>query len=126
MATFVPFRNPDVGLSGDLRYRFQETKFGDGYSARLADGINGQDENYNPVWANILPDDAKSLEDFFNEHEGWKSFEYTIPYELTPKRFICRGYRRSYPTGVTRTIEAQFERVYLAGDAVLLSSILRP
>ena len=112
MTTFTPFRNPDVGLSKDKKFRFLETKFGDGFSARLADGLNGQDVNYNPVWANCHPEDAQTLIDFFDQQEGWKSFDYTVPYETTPMKWICRGYRQSYPTGVTVTVDATFERVY--------------
>lgn len=61
-----------------LAYRVVETQFGDGYKQTSADGINTKDEKYT-IKVHAYEEDAKEIMDFFDEHQGWKSFFWTPP-----------------------------------------------
>ena len=61
-----------------IKYRAVETQFGDGYKQTSADGINIKDEQY-AFKAHAYGVKAQEIMDFFDEHQGWKSFFWTPP-----------------------------------------------
>jgi phage-related protein len=60
------------------KFRVIETQFGDGYKQTSADGINTKDEQY-VITVNAYKVEAQKIMDFFDEHQGWKSFFWTPP-----------------------------------------------
>lgn len=65
-------------LDPTIKYRVVETQFGDGYKQTSADGINVKDETY-AFKVHEYKDKAKEIMDFFDAHQGWKSFFWTPP-----------------------------------------------
>ena len=50
MATFTPPSNPDIGSSGQHKFRILEANFGDGYTQAAGDGINTQEGTFTLSW----------------------------------------------------------------------------
>lgn len=65
-------------LDPTIKYRVVETQFGDGYKQTSSDGINIKDESY-AFKVHAYKDKAKEIMDFFDAHQGWKSFFWTPP-----------------------------------------------
>lgn len=59
-------------------YRVIKAQFGDGYAQTSADGINTKNEQYT-IKVHAYADEAKEIMDFFDVHQGWKSFFWTPP-----------------------------------------------
>ncbi len=66
------------GPGADINYRQVVSQFGDGFKQVSADGINTKDESYS-ISVHGYKDMAKSIMDFFDEHNGVKSFFWTPP-----------------------------------------------
>lgn len=65
-------------IDPSIDYRVITTQFGDGYKQTSADGINTKTEQYN-VKVHAFATEAKAIMDFFDAHQGWKSFFWTPP-----------------------------------------------
>lgn len=65
-------------LDPTIEYRVIETQFGDGYKQQSADGINIKNEQYT-IKVHAYGDEAQEIMDFFDAHQGWKSFFWTPP-----------------------------------------------
>ncbi len=51
----------------------REVRFGDGYSQRMAAGLNADLKTYR-VTLSVTREEARHLEAFLAEHGGWKAF----------------------------------------------------
>jgi phage-related protein len=61
-----------------ISYRVIETQFGDGYKQTSADGINIKNEQH-AIKVHAYGSKAQEIMDFFDAHQGWKSFFWTPP-----------------------------------------------
>lgn len=61
-----------------IEYRTTGTQFGDGYMQESANGINTKTEEY-PIKVHAYESEAKLIMDFFDRHQGFRSFFWTPP-----------------------------------------------
>lgn len=123
MQTFpLPVKhNPTDEFSSPTRI----IQFGDGYSERSANGLNRPIEVWSVECAFASPIAGASLQDFLEEHGGWKAFLWQSPRDSTPGTYIIvqpvSGTTRrgggSKPYFFTRSMK--FKRVYLPPVPVL-------
>jgi phage-related protein len=67
-----------------------EARFGDGYSQRVADGINHIRKNVTLTCAFLTESEKETLADFLRERGGYESFYYTLPSEASARLWTCR------------------------------------
>ncbi len=88
MKTFRWKVKPDMEVNSQPSVR--EVRFGDGYSQRMAAGLNADLKTYR-VTLSVTREEARHLEAFLAEHGGWKAFLWTPPYALAAdKGDLCR------------------------------------
>lgn len=109
--SFPLTRNPDVGLNKQVQYRVRKANFDDGYSARMAGGLNNKELSIDLTWSAITNEDADIVEAFFDEHQGVTAFYFTMPGEIVPTKVTCEAWSRSPPSGLLATIKATFTKV---------------
>lgn len=95
-----------------IKYRVIETQFGDGYKQTSADGINIKDETY-AITVHAFKDEAKRIMDFFDEHQGWKSFFWTPPLGKL-SLYTCVDPKPTDKGGGLYTISATFVKSFAA------------
>lgn len=64
-------------------------QFGDGYAARVVDGLNTQPVRVTLPYKNRTHQETAILLDFFRRHAGVKWFFHVVHGESTPRKFIC-------------------------------------
>lgn len=73
------FRWPvERAVSATIKFRTVVAQFGDGYKQISADGINTKDESY-AVTVNAQTAEAQVIMDFFDQHNGTRSFLWKPP-----------------------------------------------
>lgn len=65
-------------LDPTIDFRVITAQFGDGYKQTSADGINNKNEQY-AIKVHAYETEAKLIKEFFDRHQGWKSFFWTPP-----------------------------------------------
>lgn len=110
MATFT--YTPDFGSAAAYEPRVRSTQFGDGYSQRVADGINTAVDQYDLRF--MLRDDseAAAILAFLVARAGVEAFDWTPPLAGAAIRCICRSWSRTFDRNNGNTISAKFIRVY--------------
>jgi phage-related protein len=100
--TFSPDPAPEVTSSQTSKFRVNVARFGDGYEQRVSGGINPQELTAKLVWRVLSNTEANTLETFFADHPGWVTFDYTLPWEATARKWVLDpGYSRT-ATGAQR------------------------
>ena len=99
-------------LDPTIDYRVIETQFGDGYKQTSADGINIKSEQYS-IKVHAYKDEAKLIMDFFDRHQGWKSFFWTPPLGKL-SLFTCVDPKPVDQGGGLYTITGTFVKSYSA------------
>lgn len=69
--------------------RVRKVQFGDGYSARVPDGLNTQGIKVTLPYKNRSHQELAILLDFFRRHGGSKWFLHVVHGESAPRKFIC-------------------------------------
>ncbi|HAM8962903.1 phage tail protein [Escherichia coli] len=69
----------------------REVRFGDGYSQRMAAGLNADLKTYR-VTLSVTREEARHLEAFLAEHGGWKAFLWTPPYAWRQIKVTCAAW----------------------------------
>ena len=76
---FNPPIPPQENPQSETRFNVYDIRFGDGYVASFAEGMNDKIEEWPLAWkgtsSEILP-----IRDFFDSHKGYISFYWTPPY----------------------------------------------
>ena len=107
---------PDVKIEitskPDVQPRVLETKFGDGYRQRAADGINTLEVVWNVEWPNITSAQADSLEAFFEAKAGWQAFLWTPRRKSAPWVWTCNKWSRMPDVGDLTDMTATFRREF--------------
>jgi len=110
--TFSPAEAPDVGLSGNNKFRTLKANFGDGYKQRAGDGINTKTKKYNLSWSNLDTDEINAIISFLDGQAGYIAFEYTLPGDSSAQKFICEDYSETWEQGNLKGVSAVFELVF--------------
>lgn len=97
--------------------RVRRVKFGDGYEARVGDGLNQIQMTVSIPWKNRSHQEMAILMDFFRRHGGKNWFFYTPHGESRARKFVCSKYNYSRATNssITRPlwdINADFYEVF--------------
>lgn len=96
------------------KYRVIETQFGDGYKQTSADGINTKDEQYT-IKVHAYKAEAQQIMDFFDAHQGWKSFFWTPPLGKL-SLFTCTDPKPVDQGGGLYTITGTFVKSFAASN----------
>ncbi|MHC8396125.1 phage tail protein [Pseudomonas sp. LB3P93] len=102
-----------IGANGDVSQRTWENDFGDGYTQAGGVGINTKSQSWDiSVVGQMIPgDDLKSVRDFLDRHEGYKSFLWTPP-GGTQGRYSANGYKLNAQGAGLFTLSATFKQVF--------------
>ena len=92
-----PIANPIYNTRIDSNPEVNVVKFGDGFEQRLTEGLN-----QNPLTVNLVFEVASSVANnaisFLNDRiTDGAAFNYTLPGETSPRKFVCGGYPRTIP-----------------------------
>lgn len=69
--------------------RVRRVKFGDGYEARISDGLNTVAMTTTLTWENRTHQEMAILMDFFRRHQG-TTWWWMVPHgESAPRKFVC-------------------------------------
>ena len=114
--TITPFPSSPVvsyGINPKKGYRILTADFGDGYSQRAADGLNGQNESMTMVWNTITYADALIIMNFLDSMQGVGAFSYQAPNDPDVKNWICvNGWDWKPQNSEYGDVTATFNRVY--------------
>ena len=96
--------------SGDVAQRIRTAQFGDGYSQKVADGLNNKSQSW-PVSHTGPEERVKAIIAFLDRHQGAKAFLWTPPLgELG--LYTCTGYKPSSRGGNFYTLTATFQQTF--------------
>ncbi len=74
--------------------------FGDGYTQRVANGINNMPENWNPVWDYLTVAQRDEMVVFLKDHGGVTAFEWTPPGEVAARKYTCASWKFTPRSGL--------------------------
>jgi phage-related protein len=103
---------PSLGFTSESSPRINVASFGDGYTQRVADGINNMKQTWSLQFQSNSIATATAIEAFLVLRGGTTSFTWTPPGESTEIRVICEKWTKTYESSISRNISATFERVY--------------
>jgi len=113
--TFLPSINPSVGSGAQVQPRILTSKFGDGYSQRVPDGLNFMDKELTLTWDALDLVQFSEILSFLESHAGYLSFYYTFPGENDANKGLFIAPKWSYQPregGTTYSLSTSLERVY--------------
>lgn len=109
MATFTTA--PDYGVQLSVKPRVRQAAFGDGYTQRVADGINTQAEEWALTFSARTASERDTILVFLEARNGVESFDWTSP-AGTVGKFICLEWTYVPANTATHTITAKFTQVF--------------
>lgn len=95
-----------------LEYQVITSQFGDGYKQTSTEGVNTRLEQY-AITVHAYKKEAKEIMNFFDEHQGWKSFFWTPPLGDV-SLYTCVDPKPTEIGGGLYTITATFVKSYSA------------
>lgn len=110
-------RIPDKTMTRKTSPKRYTANFGDGYSQRIAQGLNPLDETYSVTFKTRPKAEIDDIVAFFDSKQGVTNFSFTIPDtngggNETTIKVICEDYSISYDYDDFYSCTAQFKRVY--------------
>lgn len=102
---------PDFGATKQKKPVVSKIQFGDGYSQRIAKGINNQPETWQLTFANRSQADGDAIDAFLEARGGVEPFDWETPEGVT-KQFVCSDWSVAVVNGSYRTVTATFEEVF--------------
>jgi phage-related protein len=102
---------PGYNITVTRKPRVLSQRFGDGYEARVADGINAQPAAWSLAWENRQKSEIDSIEAFLAARAGVEAFDWTAP-DGVAGRFVCREWQRQIVAANVATLTAQFDEVF--------------
>ena len=109
MATFSIA--PDYGVQMSVKPRVRQAAYGDGYTQRVADGINTQPEEWALTFSARTTSERDTILAFLEARNGVESFDWTSP-AGTVGKFICPEWTYVPANTATHTITAKFTQVF--------------
>ena len=108
--TFTPPRNPDVTSSSTDTPRGRVIAYGDGYTKREIEGINGINRSRSLMFSALNQTDYHSIISFI-EGMGYGAFYYAVPGQSMFKWYI-KNYSHQNTNSSYYTITMNIEQVY--------------
>ncbi len=99
--------------SGKATPSINKTQYGDGYSQRVADGINPITRSFDLSFSDYKENDIAAIVAFLDAHVG-KSFLWTPPFGGEGYYTCDEGYSYNNVGGKVYTLTATFTQVYQA------------
>lgn len=87
------------------------SKFGDGYEARVAEGINTNRRKWELTFANRPNATADAIEAFLAARGAVQAFDWVPSYGGAGK-WVCREWQSQQSGPYTRSVSATFEEVF--------------
>lgn len=103
---------PHKGSNKTIETRVLRAEFGDGYSQRLAAGINSVIDQWEVTWTNLSTTDADTIEAFLSAKKGVEAFLWTPPRESQAKFFTCAQWSRQPSLPGADTVNATFRQEF--------------
>lgn len=108
-----PTSDPGIGTTKRKRYNTRRVDFGDGYSQRVADGLNNIREIWDVIFDNISDTLADTIEAFIDARNGdVEPFLWTPPHEATAKQYTASNFVRQLNSSVTSTLTVTFTQEF--------------
>ncbi len=104
--------SPSTDSNKDTQTRILRAQFGDGYSQRAADGLNGIQRKYTFTWKGLTQTQSDDLITFLTARAGYTAFYYTPPNESTPILFTCEHWTQATPAPGGLTVQAVFQEEF--------------
>jgi phage-related protein len=99
-----------VNSSGDGEFLMSSSKFGDGYSQDVPNGLNSETQAWS-VQVEGVKSKVQPVLDFIRSHKG-VSFFWTPPLSAAPGYFKCKKYSLSDKGGSYWALTLNFEQGY--------------
>lgn len=109
MATFTTA--PDYKSPLSVKPRVRLASFGDGYTQRMADGINTQAEAWQLSFSARTTSERDTILNFLEARNGVEAFDWTSP-AGTVGKFICPEWGYTPDNNATHTVTAVFQQVF--------------
>lgn len=109
MSTFT--WTPDFGAAQNSEPTVSQVKFGDGYEARVANGINPSLRNWPLSFVKRDVSEIDAIEAFLASAGAVSSFDWTPPRALSSVKVVCRKWSRSFDNAQMDSLSATFEEV---------------
>ena len=110
MAKEIFIGRPNMGTARKTKPRVHQTKFGDGYELRMADGINHKPRTWPLVFSGNFEEHTTQL-DFIEECGGVTSFQWLDPRGET-KTYVCREWESEQVEFGVYELRCDFEQVF--------------
>lgn len=101
---------PDQGVTKEVTPRIKSTKFGNGYSQDVVDGMNPIDEVWPLMFSLRTKAEILAIDDFLTDNIG-VYFTWVTPEGVT-KKFVCKKWTVNYMHDGDNSLSATFELVY--------------
>lgn len=101
---------PALPLEMSETPRVRGLRFGEGYSQRMADGLNWLDAEARLSWEPITLTEMQSLIQFFRTMKGTSPFTYTMDGET--RTYVATDWRKVKNSATSWRVEATLERVF--------------
>ena len=109
--TFAPPKDPSPRSAGQVSPRINTAQFGDGYSQRSQDGLNGLAQTFQAQWPALTVADRKTITDFLALHTV-TPFLWTIPGESTEYKWIAVDWTPGTVGGEVVSLSANLKVVF--------------
>ena len=111
-STFTPAVNPSLNYSKATKARIRRADFGEGYSQRVAAGLNSIKREVSLNFEGLSSSQADDIETFLIARGGAEVFYYTLPDEGSARKWICEEWVRGPQAGILRSISMTLEEVF--------------
>ena len=108
--TFTPIMQPSTSSTRGAKARSNIAQFGDGYTQRSSDGLNGVPHTFQAVWPMLQSSDADTMEDFFEAHIA-TSFLWA-PVDTTTRKWIATDWTRGYISAGVVSVTVNLTEVF--------------
>lgn len=103
---------PARGFTTEVTPRVSVASFGDGYSQRVASGINNIQQTWNLQFTNNSIAIIDSIDAFLTSKGGVLSFTWVPPGEFVEVKVVCYKWQKTYESSISKSLSATFEKVY--------------
>jgi len=110
MATFT--WTPSFGSPESSEPRVLETELGDGYSQRVAMGLNSDPKNWDLRFDHRTNAERDEIRAFLEARKGVESFGWTTLWGQTGRKWICKQWRIDPTSHNNNQITATFKQVF--------------
>lgn len=101
---------PNFAADFERKSNIKLAAFGDGYSQRIAFGINQQNEQWSLEFKNRTNTERDEIRVFLREMRGQSAFSWTNPITDATNKFICNEWSTTFGNHNNSTISATFQR----------------